>query len=110
MKVTTLQSKIEKRAEAQVKSELANFIDFMQTNRICRLLKFKDGDKIVPFCGHYNEKPLFETGVNNKMEVANSYTNLEEAKHILLAMFVEEETNALLRKIDEMSDYFNGAE
>ena len=102
----TLQQKIEERAKRKANDEYRKFVDFMQSNELCKLLKFKKGEKLVPFCDHYSLKPLFETGIENKMEDADNYTNFNEARKELLELFVEKETNELLQKIDSLSDYF----
>jgi len=106
MTTETLQQKIEERAKKRVDNEYKKFVNFMQSNELCKLLKFKEGETLVPFCGHYYSKPLFETGIQNKMENADNYTNFNEAKKQLFELFVKEETNELLRKIDSLSDYF----
>lgn len=102
----TLQQKIENRAKIKAINEYKKFVDFMQSNELCILLKFKKNGTLVPFCGHYNQKPLFETGIDNKMEDADNYTNFNDARKQLFELFVEKETNELLQKIDSISDYF----
>ena len=102
----TLQQKIELRAKRKANDEYRKFVDFMQTNELCKLLKFKKGEVFVPFCDHYTLKPLFETGIENKMEDADNYTNFNDARKHLFDLFVEKETNELLQKIDSLSDYF----
>lgn len=103
----SLQKKIEARAEKRAIGEYKKLVDFMESNMLCKLLKFRKGDKLVPFCAHYNQEPLFETGLTNKMEEADLYTNLNEARTKLVEIFIEEETEMLLKKIDSLSDYFN---
>ena len=102
----TLQQKIEERAKRKANDEYRKFVDFMQSNELCKLLKFKKGENLVPFCGYYNLKPLFETGIENKMEDADNYMNFNEARKQLFELFVAKETNELLQKIDSLSDYF----
>ena len=102
----TLQQKIEERAKRKANTEYQKFVDFMQSNELCMLLKFKKGEKFVPFCGHYTLKPLFETGIENRMEDTDNYTNFNDARKQLFELFVERETNELLQKIDSLSDYF----
>ena len=102
----TLQQKIEERAKRKANDEYRKFVDFMQSNELCKLLKFKKGEKLVPFCDHYTSKPLFETGIENKMEDADNYTNFNDARKQLFELFVAKETNELLQKIDSLSDYF----
>ena len=106
MKKETLQQKIEERAKRRANDEYRKFVEFMLSNELCKLLKFKKGEKLVPFCGHYNLKPLFETGIENKMEDADNYTNFNEARKLVFELFVEKETDELLQKIDSLSDYF----
>jgi len=101
----TLQQKIELRAKRRVSDEYKKFVDFMQTNKLCKLLKFKKGGALVPLCGHYSLNPLFETGIENTMKDADNYTNFNEAREQLTDLFTEEETNELLQKIDSLSDY-----
>lgn len=108
MNKNTLQQKIIDRATVKRNDEYKKLLDFFATNRLAKLLKYKIEDgNLVPFCGHYNNSPLFESGVENKMENADKYTNFNEARKLLLEMFIEEETNDLLNKMDEMSFYFN---
>lgn len=102
----TLQQKIEERAKRKANDEYRKFVDFMQTNELCKLLKFKKGETLVPFCDNYSLKPLFETGIENKMEDADNYTNFNDARKQLFELFVAKETNELLQKIDSLSDYF----
>ena len=101
-----LQQKIEKRAKIKADNEYRKFVDFMQSNELCKLLKFKKGETLVPFCDNYRSKPLFDTAIEHKMEDADNYTNFNEARRQLLELFVAEETNELLQKIDSLSDYF----
>lgn len=103
----TLQQKIEAKAEKRAIAEYGKFVEFMQKNELCKLLKFKKGNELVPFCSHYDDEPLFETGVNNSMEDADNYTNFNEARKQLIELFIEEETNILLKKMESLSDYFN---
>jgi len=107
MKKETLQQKIEQRAEERAVDEYRKFVEFMLKNELCKLLKFKKGDELVPFCGIYSQDPLFETGVRNEMKDTDNYTNFNEARKQLFEFFVEKETNELLQKIDSLSDYFN---
>lgn len=107
MEMKTLQQKIENRAHLKAIGEFQKFIDFMKENEFCRLLKFKDGEEFVPFCDHYNKSPLFQTGVSNEMPVACKYTNLNEVRQILKDRFIERESEELLRKIDNLSEYFD---
>ncbi len=106
MTIETLQQKIEERAKRKVNDEYEKFVNFMGTNELCKRLKFKKGETLVPFLGHYSSNPLFETGIENKMEDADNYTNFNEARKQLFELFVAKETNELLQKIDSLSDYF----
>ena len=106
----TLQQKIEAKAKKRAIAEYSEFVKFMETNQLCKLLKFKKSDKLVPFCGNYQDKPLFETGLENKMEETDLYTNFNEARKELLEIFIEQETNDLLKKIDSLSDYFKDSD
>ena len=101
-----LQQKIEERAKRKANEEYRKFVEFMQSNELCKLLKFKKGLDLVPFCGHYSTDPLFETGIENKMEETDMYTNFNDARKQLFELFVAKETNELLEKIDILSDYF----
>ena len=106
----TLQQKIEERAKRKANDEYRKFVDFMQSNELCKLLKFKKGETLVPFCDHYNSKPLFETGIawgdTTRRPASPNYTNFNDARKQLVELFVAKETNELLQKIDSLSDYF----
>ena len=103
----TLQKKIEAKAKKRAIAEYGAFVDFMQKNELCKLLKFKKGIELVPFCSCYTDNPLFETGLQNPMEDADLYTNFNQARQELIELFIEDETDKLLKKIDSLSDYFN---
>lgn len=106
MKIETLQQKIEERAKRKVNDEYRKFVEFIGSNELCQLLKFKKGATLVPFLGHYSSNPLFETGIENEMKDADNYTNFNEAREKLFELFVAKETKELLQKIDSLSDYF----
>jgi len=110
MEQTHLEKRIIERAEAKAQNEYKKMVDFMMTNELFKRIQFRKGETLVPFCDNYGKKPLFETGINNKMEDTDKYTNFNEARKQVREFFIKQETDELLNKIDSLTEYFNNSQ
>lgn len=106
MELNTIQEKINKKAEERLQKDLTEAVRALDKNPILRGLRIKIGEESVKLYefGHNGIFCELHSGayIGKKIE---QLTNYETIRENLLKEYVEQETNALFDKIDEIKDF-----
>lgn len=105
MDKTILEKRIKERAEERFDNEFREFVKYIYNHPIGGRLKVKIGDSNIPIANFGRNYGLFnEEGIQNKH---SDNTNLQLVKMSLLREYEKEETDEILKKLENLGYLFN---
>mgnify|MGYP001268906130 CR=1 FL=1 len=105
MNKTILEKRIKERAEERFDKEFRELVNYIYTHPIGGRLKVKIGDSDIPIVNFGRNYGLFnEEGIQNKR---SDNTNLQSVKMSLLKEYEKEETDEILKKLENLDYLFN---
>lgn len=111
----SVQERINQKAEDRFQKDLQEAWEAISKNPILAQLKVIVGEKKIQLFayGNYAVFGTINNGHRSKAAYTNitkEYTNFAEIKAELIAGYVQQETDALFQKIDEIKEYFETRE
>jgi hypothetical protein len=107
MEITTLQQRINERAEAKFQQMMKELVRNIKESPILNTLKMNIGEKQVDLFGYAWNNPIFQINREERYhesEVLPAVSNFLEVKEHIIAQLIQEETDHLLAQIDSIND------
>jgi len=109
MEKTFLEKQIENRAKERFDKDYESFLKFGLENKIARMLTLKpeEGKNGLPIFNSSSNRGLFNGYQELNHEAGK--TNYEKVKQEVIEKYIKEETDMLLKKMDDLQYFFNMA-